>query len=877
MSSGGYNFTQIEKKWQAYWDEHKTFKAPGPGDAGFDASKPKYYVLDMFPYPSGEGLHVGHPEGYIATDIVARYRRMRGFNVLHPMGWDAFGLPAEQYARKIGVHPAESTKRNIEYFRRQMKSLGLSHNWDREFSTTDEGYYKWTQWIFLKLYERGLAYEAEVPVWWCEQMGTVLANEEVIAGRSERGDYPCVRRPLRQWMLKITAYAERLLKDLDLVDWPQSIKEMQRNWIGKSEGAEAIFEVADGAARGEKLPVFTTRPDTLFGATYMVVAPEHPLVQKLTTSATKKAVAAYCEEAARKSDMDRTELAQEKTGVFSGSYAWNPVFPDRNDPRAKIPIWIADYVLISYGTGAIMAVPAHDERDFDFAIKYDLPITQVVEPSEPIKGTLHEKQAKGLLREAERGGVMLTCFVGDGAAVNSPVIAGLPTPEAKKRITEWLRERGLGEFKVTYRLRDWIFSRQHYWGEPFPVIHLEEGGTKPVAESDLPVALPYLADFEPQGLLRPLDAAKGWIQTTDPDTGRPARRETNTMPNWAGSCWYYLRFTDPHNDKAAWDKTKEKYWMPVDLYVGGAEHAVLHLLYARFWHKVLYDAGLVSTPEPFQKLFNQGMILGTTYRTKEGRIVPYDRIKFAGDKAVHAETGEPLEGAAEKMSKSRGNVVNPDSVIAEHGADTMRLYEMFMGPLDVVKPWNTQDVPGVHRFLGRVWRLIVTEDGNVRPNLTRDDGSPQLERALHRCIKKVTQDVDVLAMNTAISAMMIFVNEATKSPDQLGRTQAERFVLLLSPFAPHVSEELWQRLGHDRTIAYANWPTWDEKLLREEDIVVPVQINGKLRARLTVPSNSTDDDLTQKALADETVQKMLQGRQARKIIVVSGKLVNIVV
>ncbi len=877
MSSGAYDFTQIEKKWQEFWDKNKTFKAVGPGEPGFDASKPKFYSLTMFPYPSGERLHVGHPIGYLATDIIARYKRMRGFNVMHPMGWDAFGLPAEQYARKIGAHPAESTKRNIDVFRAQFKSLGISYDWDREFSTTDPEYYKWTQWIFLKLYERGLAYEAEVPVWWCEEMGTVLANEEVINGRSERGDHPCVRRPLRQWMLKITAYAERLLNDLDLVDWPENIKEMQRNWIGRSEGAQVIFEVAEGAAKGEKIPIFTTRPDTLFGATYMVVAPEHPLVQKLTTPATAKVVKAYGEEAARKSDMDRTELAQEKTGVFSGSFAWNPVFPDRSDPRAKIPIWIADYVLISYGTGAIMAVPAHDERDFDFAIRYDLPITQVVRPAEPITGTPQEKQAKGLLREAKRGGQNLTCFVGDGVAINSLVIDGLKTPDAKAKITGWLHERGLGEFKVTYRLRDWIFSRQHYWGEPFPVLHLDDGSTKPLKKSDLPLTLPYLADFEPTGLLCPLDVAKDWVQATDPDTGRTARRETNTMPNWAGSSWYYLRYLDPHNDKAGWDRAKEKYWMPVDIYIGGAEHAVLHLLYARFWHKVLFDAGFVSTPEPFQKLFNNGMILGITYRTKEGRIVPYDKINFIGEKPTHAETGEPLEGATEKMSKSRGNVINPDTVIAEYGADTVRLYEMFMGPLDATKPWSTQDVPGVHRFLGRVWRLMVAEDGSVRRNLTQDGGSPQIERALHRCIRKVTQDIDALAMNTAISAMMIFVNEATKAPDQLGKSQAERFVLLLAPFAPHISEELWQRLGHDKTITYERWPVWDEKLLREEDIVVPVQVNGKLRTRITAPSSASDEELKQKALADEMIQKMLQGKQVRKIIVVPGKLVNIVV
>jgi len=682
MPSKTYDFRTIEPKWQQYWEKNKTFRAAGPGEEGFDPDKPKFYVLDMFPYPSGAGLHVGHPEGYTATDIVARYKRMKGFNVLHPMGWDAFGLPTEQYARQTGMHPAEATRKNIETFRRQIKSLGFSYDWDREINTSDPSYYRWTQWVFLRLYERGLAYMADVPVWWCEAMGTVLSNEEVIDGRSERGNHPCVRKPLSQWMLKITEYAERLLNDIEQLDWPESIKEMQRNWIGRSEGAEADFEVADGPASGETIRVFTTRPDTLFGATYLVLAPEHPLVEKLTTADRRSAVREYVRKAAMKSDLDRTDLAKEKTGVFTGAHAWNPVFEDRGNPRAAVPVWVADYVLSSYGTGAIMCVPAHDERDFDFAVQFDLPIVEVVKPEQPIAGAQEEKAAAGLVREIERDGKKITCFTGDGIAVNSPIFNGLPTAEAKKVITRWLEQRRLGRFKVTYRLRDWIFSRQHYWGEPFPLIHLEDGTIRPLPATQLPVELPYMEDFHPAGVLRPLDNCADWVAVTDPETGKPARRETNTMPNWAGSCWYYLRYLDPHNTNQPWSPEAEKYWMPVDLYVGGAEHAVLHLLYARFWHKVLYDAGLVSTEEPFQKLFNQGMILGLTYRTKDKRLVSYKEVKWDGENPVHGETGERLEVTVEKMSKSLKNVINPDEVVAEYGADTLRLYEMFMGPLE---------------------------------------------------------------------------------------------------------------------------------------------------------------------------------------------------
>ena len=877
MSFKTYDFMHIEPKWQKYWEENKTFRAVGPGEKGFDPKQPKFYVLDMFPYPSGAGLHVGHPEGYTATDILARYKRMRGFNVLHPMGWDAFGLPTEQYARQTGLHPAEATRRNIETFKRQIKSLGFSYDWDREINTSAPDYYRWTQWIFLRLYERGLAYLSDVPVWWCEEMGTVLSNEEVIDGRSERGDHPCVRKPLSQWMLRITEYAEQLLKDIDDLDWPESIKEMQRNWIGRSEGAEVDFQVADEHDAGEKIRVFTTRPDTLFGATYLVLAPEHPLVQSITTDAQSDAVGEYVTLASRKSDLARTDLAKEKTGVFTGAYAWNPVVADRNDPRAKAPIWVADYVLISYGTGAIMCVPAHDERDFDFAVEFNLPIVEVVRPEKPVTGTDEEKAAAGLVREIERDGKKITCFTQHGIAINSPIFDDQPTPQAKQTITRWLEERELGEFKVTYRLRDWIFSRQHYWGEPFPLIHAEDGASKPAPEDQLPIVLPHMDNFHPKGVLRPLDNCPDWINTTDPDTGKPAKRETNTMPNWAGSCWYYLRYLDAHNTQQAWSPEAEKYWMPVDLYVGGAEHAVLHLLYSRFWHKVLYDAGFVSTKEPFQKLFNQGMILGLTYRTDDKRLVSFKDVKWVGEKPVHPDTGEALEVTVEKMSKSLKNVINPDDVVADYGADTLRLYEMFMGPLEVVKPWNMNDVSGVFRFLNRVWRLAVDENGELRPNLRQDNGSESLERALHGCIAKVTGDLDKMAFNTAISAMMIFINEATKNSAQLGRSQMERFTLILAPFAPHMAEEIWSLFGHKQTLTYEPWPVFDKKIIRENEVELPVQINGKIRVRLTVPTDLTPEQLEAQILADPRVQEQLANVTVRKIVVVPGRIVNIVV
>ncbi|HHI80044.1 MAG TPA: leucine--tRNA ligase [Planctomycetes bacterium] len=870
----------IEAKWQKIWEEKEIFKAPNPGEDSFDPNKPKFYILDMFPYPSGAGLHVGHPEGYTATDILARFKRMQGYNVLHPMGWDSFGLPAEQYAIQTGTHPAVTTSKNIQGFKKQLKSLGFSYDWSREIATTDPRYYHWTQWIFTRLFDMGLAYQAEVPVWWCPALGTVLANEEVIDGRSERGDHPCERKPLKQWMLKITAYADRLLEDLEELDWPESVKAMQRSWIGRSEGAEVRFRLADRPE--EELAVFTTRPDTLFGATYMVLAPEHPLVNEITTPEQREEVAAYQREAATKTDLARTELNKDKTGVFTGAYALNPVFPE-DDPRARIPIWIADYVLMGYGTGAIMAVPGGDERDFDFALQYGLKILQVVDGGERPKDP-KEAEKKGFVRRVERDGEILECFVGKGVAVHSSnaeiSLDGLPTDEAKAKMTQWLESKGLGQAKVTYRLRDWLFSRQRYWGEPFPILHLQDGTIKRVRDEDLPVTLPEMDDFKPSGTFAPpLSKAKDWLETVDPETGKPALRETNTMPQWAGSCWYYLRFMDPHNDKEAWSKEAEQYWGPVDLYVGGAEHAVLHLLYARFWHKVLYDLGLVHTKEPFQKLFNQGMVLSHAYKDSRGALVPVDMAEERGNKFYHKETGEELERIVAKMSKSLKNVENPDDVIRNWGADTMRLYEMFMGPLEASCPWNPDDLPGVHRFLGRVWRLFVPEGKEnpppLRPHLANPGTpDPELEKALHRCIAKVGQDLEGMRFNTAISAMMVFVNEATKRVDQLERTQAERFLLLLAPFAPHLAEELWERLGHTESLAYEPWPSYDPALLVDEEVEIAVQVLGKVRARIKIPKDAEKEFVLSKA--KEAVKSQLEGKTLRKEIYVPGRLVNLV-
>ena len=811
-----YPFSEIEPKWQRFWEEEKTFKAVE------DYDRQKYYVLDMFPYPSGAGLHVGHPEGYTATDIVCRYKRMRGFNVLHPMGWDAFGLPAEQYAVKTGVHPAVTTKQNIETFRRQMKMIGFSYDWDREVNTTDPKYYRWTQWIFEQLYKKDLAYIAEVPVNWCPELGTVLANEEV-PEQVEKG-FTVVRRPMRQWMLKITAYAERLLEDLEELDWTESLKEMQRNWIGRSVGAEVRFDVH---GLDESITVFTTRPDTLWGATYMVLAPEHPLVEQVTKEEQRAAVDAYREAAAKKNDLERTELSKEKSGVFTGGYAVNPV----NDER--IPIWIADYVLMTYGTGAIMAVPGHDERDWEFARKFDLPIVEVI-----TGGNVEE----AAYTDTEHG-----------VAVNSDFINGLGYRKAFEKVVDWLEENGLGRRKVNYKLRDWLFSRQRYWGEPFPVIHVKHPDgheeVKLLPEDELPLTLPDVESYKPSGTGEsPLATIPEWVETTDPETGLPARRETNTMPQWAGSCWYYLRYMDPHNDEEFCSRQKEEYWGPVDLYVGGTEHAVLHLLYARFWHKVLYDLGHVSTKEPFMRLVNQGMILG-----EDGR----------------------------KMSKSFGNVINPDDVIRDYGADTLRLFEMFMGPLEQVKPWNTKGVEGVHRFLNRVWRLYVKDDPDATVaelDATIQDVEPDEEslKLLHRSIKKITEDIEALRFNTAISQMMIFVNEMNKR-DVRPKSVMEIFVLLLSPFAPHLAEELWRLMGNAGTLAYETWPEYDPALTVEDEVEVVLQVNGKVRDRMTVAKGTSREDLESAARGNERMQSNLEGKTVVKVIAVPDKLVNFVI
>ena len=853
-----YDHAAIEKKWQKRWLEGKTFKTPDHVDG-----KPKFYCLDMFPYPSGAGLHVGHPEGYTATDILCRYKRMKGFNVLHPMGWDAFGLPAEQYAVETGTHPAVTTKKNIDRFREQIRSLGFSYDWDREVNTTDPKYYRWTQWIFEQLYRKGLAYVAEVPVNWCPALGTVLANEEVIDGRSERGNHPVVRRPMRQWMLKITAYAERLLEGLDKLDWPEGIKEMQRNWIGKSTGALVDFGVA---GRAETITVYTTRCDTLFGATYMVLSPEHALVAKWLADGTIRnvdEVRDYQRHAAAKSDLERTELNKEKTGVrLDGVEGVNPV------NGGRLPIFISDYVLASYGTGAIMAVPAHDERDFDFAKVFGLPIVQVVAPAD-----------SEMARTASPDPVPYTAAaaftdIATGVMVSSGFITGLTVDEARVKMTAWLEEKGVGRAKTQYKLRDWLFSRQRYWGEPFPVIHWADGTQSLVDENDLPLTLPELADYRPTGTGEPpLAKAAGWVNVTDPVTGRKGVRETNTMPQWAGSCWYYLRYIDPHNDKAFADPVLLKEWLPVDLYVGGAEHAVLHLLYSRFWHKVLFDLGLVPTDEPFQKLVNQGMILGMAYKTSRGVLVPMDKIVWRDGKPYGAEEGGAEELLTEfpaKMSKSLKNVINPDDVIRDYGADALRLYEMFMGPLQAVKPWSTKGVDGVYRFLKRAFRMVTEQPVTDRP-LTSAEA-----KTLNATIKKVGDDLEALGFNTAISAMMVFVNEFAGKTD-LPREAAEKFTLCLAPFAPHMGEELWEFLGHGPTLAYEPWPVYDAAALVESEIEIPVQVLGKLRGRVKVPVDADAAAMQAAAQADPVVAKFLEGRQIVKVICIPKKMVNFVV
>ncbi len=863
-----YNFSAIEKKWQAYWLNNKTFKCDAHDDA-----KQKFYCLDMFPYPSGAGLHVGHPEGYTATDILCRYKRMRGFNVLHPMGWDAFGLPAEQYAVETGTHPAVTTKKNVDRFREQIRMLGFSYDWDREVNTTDPKYYKWTQWIFEQLYKKGLAYVAEVPVNWCPALGTVLANEEVIDGRSERGNHPVERRPMRQWMLKITEYAERLLSDLDELDWPESIKEMQRNWIGKSTGAMVDFKVLRSDAAGNEsdvVTVFTTRCDTLFGATYMVLSPEHRLVSKwLDAGALANAdeVRAYQRKAAAKSDLERTELNKDKSGVrLDGIAGVNPVNGD------KIPVFISDYVLASYGTGAIMAVPAHDERDFDFAKKFGLPIYQVVgKKSDAVEDSIDGKP------KPYNGDVAYT-DIADGVMVNSGFITGLSVKDAQRKMIEWLAANGVGRAKTQYKLRDWLFSRQRYWGEPFPVIHWDDGTQSLVDESDLPLTLPELQDYKPTGTGEPpLAKADDWVNVTDPATGRKGKRETNTMPQWAGSCWYYLRYIDPLNDKAFADQGLLKKWLPVDLYVGGAEHAVLHLLYARFWHKVLFDLGLVPTKEPFRRLVNQGMILGIAYKTSRGVLVPSDRVTWRDGKPYGAEEGGEEELLTEfpaKMSKSLKNVVNPDDVVRDYGADSLRLYEMFMGPLQAVKPWSTKGVEGVFRFLKRANRL-VTETAISDRAMTKDES-----KSLNAMVKKVGEDLEALAFNTAISAMMVFINEAegfVKSGNGLPRECLEKFVLCLAPFAPHLGEELWAFLGHSDTLAYEPWPKYDAAALVESEVEIPVQVMGKLRGRIKVAVTATADEMRAAAESSPDVVKFLEGKTVVKVIAVPKRMVNFVV
>ena len=846
-----YPFESIEPKWQKYWEVNKTFKV------GEDASFPKEkrrYVLDMFPYPSAAGLHVGHPEGYTATDIYCRYLRMKGFNVLHPMGYDAFGLPAENYAIKTGTHPRETTYANIEHFTKQIKALGFSYDWDRCVETCAPDYYKWTQWIFLQLYKKGLAYESNTPINWCPSCKTGLANEEVKEGRCERCHSEVTRKTIRQWVLKITEYAERLLQDLDELDWPESVKIMQRNWIGKSIGAEVDFYVADkdGKATDKKFVVYTTRCDTLFGATFMVVSPEHPLVKELTTPEQEAAVKKYLEDAAKKSDLERTDLAKDKTGVFSGSYAINPVNGN------KIPIWIADYVLISYGTGAIMAVPAHDTRDWEFAKKFNLPIIEVLKSQVDV-----QKQA----------------WTEDGIHVNSGFLDGLNKEDAINKMLDYLEEKKIGKKAVNYKLRDWIFSRQRYWGEPIPLVHCPTCGTVTVPESELPLELPNVKTYQPTGTGEsPLAGIDSWVNCKCPKCGGAAKRETNTMPQWAGSCWYYLRYLDPTNAGEFCSKEKEKYWMPVDLYVGGAEHAVLHLLYARFWHKVLYDCGVVSTKEPFHRLVNQGMITSFAYQRKDKTLVPVDEVEEKGQNVyVEKATGAELTQVVAKMSKSLKNVVNPDEEIKLYGADSVRMYEMFMGPLTMSKPWSTQGIVGIHRFLEKVWGVAEKpySDTDIFGKL-EDQSLVELRKLYAKTVEKVTNDTDTLNFNTAISQMMIFINAVSKL-DAIPKTMWEGFVKMLSCYAPHLGEELWEKLGHDKTIAYESWPTVDASLAADDQKTIVVMINGKLRDKFNAAPGTSQDDLIAAARATEGYKKFLEGKTEVKVICVPDKLVNIVV
>ncbi|QOB11061.1 leucine--tRNA ligase [Staphylococcus aureus] len=800
-----YNHNQIEKKWQDYWDENKTFKTND------NLGQKKFYALDMFPYPSGAGLHVGHPEGYTATDIISRYKRMQGYNVLHPMGWDAFGLPAEQYALDTGNDPREFTKKNIQTFKRQIKELGFSYDWDREVDTTDPEYYKWTQWIFIQLYNKGLAYVDEVAVNWCPALGTVLSNEEVIDGVSERGGHPVYRKPMKQWVLKITEYADQLLADLDDLDWPESLKDMQRNWIGRSEGAKVSFDVDNTEG---KVEVFTTRPDTIYGASFLVLSPEHALVNSITTDEYKEKVKAYQTEASKKSDLERTDLAKDKSGVFTGAYATNPLSGE------KVQIWIADYVLSTYGTGAIMAVPAHDDRDYEFAKKFDLPIIEVI----------------------EGGNVEEAAYTGEGKHINSGELDGLENEAAITKAIQLLEQKGAGEKKVNYKLRDWLFSRQRYWGEPIPVIHWEDGTMTTVPEEELPLLLPETDEIKPSGTGEsPLANIDSFVNVVDEKTGMKGRRETNTMPQWAGSCWYYLRYIDPKNENMLADPEKLKHWLPVDLYIGGVEHAVLHLLYARFWHKVLYDLAIVPTKEPFQKLFNQGMILG------EGN---------------------------EKMSKSKGNVINPDDIVQSHGADTLRLYEMFMGPLDAAIAWSEKGLDGSRRFLDRVWRLMVNEDGTLSSKIVTTNNK-SLDKVYNQTVKKVTEDFETLGFNTAISQLMVFINECYKV-DEVYKPYIEGFVKMLAPIAPHIGEELWSKLGHEESITYQPWPTYDEALLVDDEVEIVVQVNGKLRAKIKIAKDTSKEEMQEIALSNDNVKASIEGKDIMKVIAVPQKLVNIV-
>ena len=802
-----YNHKNIEKKWQDYWESNKTFKTDD------DSKKPKYYVLDMYPYPSGAGLHVGHPLGYIATDIIARFKRHKGFNVLHPMGWDAFGLPAEQYAIKTGTHPSKTTRENVKNFKRQIKMLGFSYDWDREINTTDPDYYKWTQWIFLQLYKKGLAYEAEVPVNWCPELKAVLANEEVVDGKSDIGGHPVLRVPMRQWMLKITDYAESLLDGLDDLDWPHSVKELQRNWIGRSEGAHIDFQVP---SIKQHVRVFTTRHDTLFGATYMVIAPEHPLVSKLVTDEQKEAVERYIEEASKKSDLDRTDLNKDKTGVFLGNYAINPV------NSSKMPIWISDYVIMGYGTGAIMAVPGQDQRDWDFAKKFDLNIIRTVEIKDNFDGE---------------------AYSGDGPAINSDFLDGLYIADAKEKIIKWLEKEKKGERAVQYKLRDWLFSRQRYWGEPIPIIH-KDGKPIPLDESELPLELPEIDKYEPSGTGEsPLSNIKEWVEVRGANKEIIGLRETNTMPQWAGSCWYYLRFIDPINHEKGWDSQKEKYWMPVDLYIGGAEHAVLHLLYSRFWHHVLYDLGLVSTKEPFKKLFNQGMILGS-------------------------------DGA--KMSKSRGNVINPDETVDMYGSDSLRIYEMFMGPLDKGKPWSTSGLQGCSRFIKKLWGILVDDEGDISKNITNIESDKETNQLLHQMIKKVSENLDKLHFNTCVSEFMIFTNHIQKL-DEINRELIKTFIILINPFIPHLAQELWELIDENNELSYEPWPKHDNQLTQLDYIKIAVQINGKRRSEIDISPNDSESEVISKAKNDDKIAAFIDGKDIIKEIYVRQKIVNIVI